>query len=309
MKTNLSESFLSELKDVLNYSENTVKSYENDLNKLFLFLSEHDMDVTEMVYEDAREFSLSLYQSRISRSSINRILSTCRHFFHYLCEVGVMDSDPFKRIHNASVLRTIPTVLSESEINSVIHHPYTDYTSLMEVTMFNIFFSTGCRLSEVINMTCSCLDLNRRRALITGKGKKQRFVFFSEDCVGIISEYLRQREILLMSMNLTDQDILLVNKKGKQLPLSTVHIIFDKYGRNLGFTKKFTPHVFRHTFATVLMDNEMDIKLIKDLLGHKSIGTTQIYTHVSRKRLEDVYRRSHPHALYAGDDFGGENEL
>ena len=104
------------------------------------------------------------------------------------------------------------------------------------------------------------------------------------------------RNNILFTLGINNQNILLINKKGKQLPLSSVHVIFDNYGKILGFKKKFTPHVFRHTFATTLMDNNMDIRLIKEILGHESIGTTQIYTKVSRKHLEDVYKKSHPHS-------------
>ena len=111
----------------------------------------------------------------------------------------------------------------------------------------------------------------------------------------MLENYLPERRKVLEKNKAEDNGIVLINVKGKQLPLSTVHSIFDKYRLKLGLTKKFTPHVFRHSFATNLMDNDTDIRVVQVLLGHESIGTTQIYTHVTGKRLEEVYRKSHPH--------------
>ena len=139
------------------------------------------------------------------------------------------------------------------------------------------------------------MDLNERRILVTGKGNKQRYVFLTVRALDMIRTYLPERQKVLEKAGMENEDTVLVNAKGKQLPLSTVHSIFDKYRDRLGLSKKFTPHVFRHSFATHLIDNNSDIRVVQVLLGHESIGTTQIYTHVTGKRLEEVYRKSHPH--------------
>ncbi len=289
------DSFLTYLKDVQGYSEKTVISYAHDLKRLDDYLVSHKMDVTEMAYEDARSFVADLYDQGLSPASINRILSGNRMFFRSLLENSVVKSDPFKRVSGAKNTRKIPTVLAREEIEKILSCPTEDYTSLMEVTMFNIFYSTGCRLSEVLDMRISDIDFGSRRILVTGKGNKQRYVFLTNRAKEMLETYLPQRKEVIARCKTEDDGTVLINSKGKKLPLSTVHSIFDKYRLRLGLTKKFTPHVFRHSFATHLIDNDSDIRVVQVLLGHESIGTTQIYTHVTGKRLEEVYRNSHPH--------------
>ena len=289
------DSFLSYLKDVQGYSEKTVISYAHDLKRLDEFLVSHDLGVSEMVYEDARAFVADLYDQNLSHASINRILSGNRMFFRSLLENSVVKVDPFKRVSGAKNTRKIPTVFAREEIEMILSCPTDDYTSLMEVTMFNLFYSTGCRLSEVMDMKIQDIDFDRRRILVTGKGNKQRFVFLTNRAKEMLGQYLPQRNEVLSRLRAEDDGTVLINSKGKKLPLSTVHSIFDKYRLRLGLSKKFTPHVFRHSFATHLIDNDSDIRVVQVLLGHESIGTTQIYTHVTGKRLEEVYRNSHPH--------------
>ena len=289
------DEFLTYLKDVQGYSEKTVVSYAHDLRRLDDFLVSHDLSVTEMVYEDARAFTSDLYDEELSHATINRILSANRTFFHSLLENGYITIDPFKRVSSAKNTRKIPTVLTEEEIEMILSCPTDDYTSLMEVTMFNLFYSTGCRLSEILGMKIQDMDIRNRRISVIGKGNKQRYVFLTMRAVEMLDVYLPQRAEVLERTKTKDDGTVLINIKGKQLPLSTVHSIFDKYSERLGLSKKFTPHVFRHSFATHLLDNDSDIRVVQVLLGHESIGTTQIYTHVTSKRLEEVYRKSHPH--------------
>ncbi|MCR5760974.1 MAG: tyrosine-type recombinase/integrase [Sphaerochaetaceae bacterium] len=290
------EKYLEYLLKVRGFSPKTVISYEHDLKLLESFLEKRNMTLSDMVFEDAREFDLLLHDSGYKSASINRIISGCRSFYHYLCANSYTEVQPFSRIGQAKQGRRLPSVLSDSEVKSLIYHEYSDYTSLMEVTMFNLFYCTGCRLQELLDMKIRDLDLKEHRAIVMGKGAKQRYVFLTERAEALISEYLPQRKDVLMALRKEDDGILLINKKGNKLPSSSVHAIFDKYRDELGITKKFTPHVFRHTFATRLLDKDTDIRMVQALLGHENIGTTQIYTHVSGARLEAVYRKTHPHA-------------
>lgn len=291
----LIDEFLTYLKSVQGYSDRTVVSYAHDLGRLDEFMSKRGIRVEDMAFEDARSFAAGLYDEGLSPATINRILSANRSFFHNLCENGVTAVQPFKRVKGAKKRQRIPTVLTTDEVQMILNCPTDDYKSLMEVTMFNVFYSTGCRLSEVLGMKLSDMDLDARRVVVTGKGSKQRFVFLTPRTVELLREYLVQRDAVLERNGIVGEDVLLVNQKGRRLPVSTVHSIFDRYGALLGLSKRFTPHVFRHSFATHLLDNDSDIRIVQVLLGHESIGTTQIYTHVSGKRLEEVYRSKHPH--------------
>lgn len=288
-------SYIDYLRTVGGYSEKTAVAYEHDLRRFQNWMERHSVTLEDLAPEDARSFTVELYDLKLKPATINRILSANRSFFHSLCEAGTVSVQPFKRIRRAKQGQRIPTVLSEEEIDAILNHKHDNYDRLLEVTMFNMFYSTGCRLSELTEMKISDIDIPSRRALVTGKGNKQRYVFLTERAVSMLQEYLPQRREVLEQTGCEDDGTLLINKKGRKLPLSTIHIIFDRYRAELGLTKKFTPHVFRHTFATRLLDNDSDIRIVQELLGHESIGTTQIYTHVTGKRLEKVYRDSHPH--------------
>ncbi|MCF0261335.1 MAG: tyrosine-type recombinase/integrase [Sphaerochaetaceae bacterium] len=289
------DNFLTYLGKVQGYSEKTIISYAHDLMRLEDYLTRYDLRIEDMAFEDARQFTSELYEQELSHATINRILSANRTFFHSLMENSVVKADPFKRVSSAKQSRKIPTVLAKEELDSILNSPITDYSSLMEVTMFHLFYSTGCRLSEIMGMRLQDIDLKNRRIIVTGKGNKQRYVFLTNRAVEMLNTYLPQRQLVIEQNNAKGQEYLLINHKAKQPPLSTIHSIFDKYSARLGLTKKFTPHVFRHTFATNMIDNDSDIRVVQVLLGHESIGTTQIYTHVTGKRLEKVYRESHPH--------------
>jgi len=289
------ESFLEYLKKVQGYSDKTVISYAHDLKRLEQYLTEHNLLLKDFVFEDAKAFSLKLYEEELKPATINRIISANRSFFHNLCEDGITTVQPFSRVSRAKQGQRLPTVLAPQEVDLLLNQPCDNYDALVEVTMFNLFYSTGCRLSEILDMKIQDINLDGRRILVTGKGSKQRYVFLTERAVGLLKEYLPQR-LECLNRTHSEEPYLFINKKGNRLPVSTVHSIFDKYRVKLGLTKKFTPHVFRHSFATHLLDNNSDIRIVQALLGHESIGTTQVYTHITSKRLEGVYRKAHPHA-------------
>lgn len=289
------EKYLKYIKTVQGYSDKTVISYRHDLQRLLLFLSVRKMNLSDMVYEDSRLFVQQLFNEKLSASTINRIQSSCRSFFHWFCIENNSCVQPFERIKSLKNRRKIPTVLSKSELEKLLDFEPEDYTQLCEKALFNTFYSTGCRLSEVLDMKTGDIDFENRRILVTGKGSKQRFVFLTKKAKNVLTMYLSARNDILKDKSEADFETVFINKKGKRLPVSTVHSIFDKYRERLNLTKKFTPHVFRHTFATDLLDADSDIRVVQELLGHENIGTTQIYTHVTGSRIEQVYRNAHPH--------------
>ena len=291
----LIDAYLSYIGKVLGYSEKTVISYANDLRKLSLFAEKKKLGFSDFSPEDADCFVSALYDEGYSESSISRNISSQKGFFRYLCENNCCSNMPFSHVSGSQGKRKLPTVLSLEEIRSILDSPTDTFTGLMEVTMFNLFWSTGCRLSEIMNMRVSDIDFENNRIPVLGKGSKQRFVFLTKRASDILKKYIKERSLLIQELKTEDNGILLINQKGKCLPISTVHSIFDKYRLKNGLTKKFTPHIFRHSFATHLLDNGADIRIVQELLGHESIGTTQIYTHVSLKHLTEVYRKAHPH--------------
>lgn len=288
------EQYLNNLTKLRGYSKNTAISYGNDLELFSHFLDNHKLEINDVVREDARLFVEILVEQHRSTASINRIISGVRNFYHDLLRKGKCSANPFNNIGTVTGTRPLPNVLSEEEVYKIITLPYKTSKELIAVTVFNLFYSTGCRLSEVLGIKLSDIDFYNRRILVTGKGNKQRFVFLTEKAIQVLNDYLVFRK----KIKRTDEeksDYLLLNVNGKRLSTSAVQCIFVKYRKKLGILKKFTPHVFRHSFATHMLDNNSGIRTVQEMLGHASISTTQIYTHVSRKRLQDVYMKSHPH--------------
>lgn len=287
----LAEEYLAHLGKVLGYSQNTVDSYRFDLEKLLEFLRERSLRLEDLADADARAFVSTLMDRRLSPNSVNRILSAMRGFFHHLCATGRLSDNPFSRIRGSGRYRRLPSVLSVAEVHSILACPHDDYRSLLAVTVFNILYSTGCRLSEMTGMDLGDLRWEESRILVLGKGGRQRYVFLTPKAKAVLKEYLDAAEALGWG----ERRPLLVDKGGKRLSSSLVHSIFEEYRTRLGITKRFTPHVFRHSFATHLLDNDAGIRQVQELLGHSSISTTQIYTHLTNERLRKVYERSFPH--------------
>ncbi|MBQ2259555.1 MAG: tyrosine-type recombinase/integrase [Spirochaetales bacterium] len=157
-------------------------------------------------------------------------------------------------------------------------------------------YSTGCRINEALSVNINDIEYEQRRVRIVGKGSKERYLFLPKKTVKELREYLEKRELFLQEKGKSNEKALFVGNSGKRLPFSSSHIIFDKYRSVLLWQKEFTPHTLRHSFATHMMDRGADIRLVQELLGHDSISTTQIYTHVSKTKLKSVYDETHPHS-------------
>ena len=214
----------------------------------------------------------------------------------YMMKRGTVSSDPFMDISMRQKSRRLPSVLTEDEVKELLGVERKNFQDERDHMLFLFIYNTGCRISEAVAVDIDDIEYGKRRILIRGKGGKERFVFFSKSTAAEIKEYLEKRNEYLMSLGIEGEKALLIGDKGGRLPFSSAHIIFDKYRALLGWQKEFTPHTLRHSFATHLMDRGADIRLVQELLGHESISTTQIYTHVSRGRLKKVYEDTHPHA-------------
>lgn len=292
------------LADFSGYSINTINSYGFDLAKLEAYCKRNELSFKDFVFEDARKFVSELMASRLLKvSSLNRALSTYRSFFHHLEIERQIETNPFSRIEGYKKQRRLPSVLSKEEINLILNQEYCGYQQTLEILIFNFLYSTGCRLTEMIMVDLKDLDFEKGRILVTGKGNKERFVFLDDRCRKIMISYFEIKNIRFAERNDFDKKALFLNKNGKRLSQANVHSIFVKYKKKLAITKAFTPHVFRHSFATHLLDNDSGIRVVQELLGHSSISTTQIYTHVSSERTKRVYENCHPHGRKKKDDF------
>ena len=288
------DQYLDYIASVRLLSSKTVRSYENDLRKLELFLNERSIPIYEITHEDARRFAASLMTGAYKETSINRFLAAARGFYRHAYIMEKCTYDPFEQISSQKRGRRLPSVLTLEEVRSVINQIPTDFISLRDILMFNIFYCTGCRLSELLDIRTDTIEYDQKRILVHGKGDKDRYVFLTETVVTMIHRYLEQRSSFY-GYSIASSKLLFINHFGKRLSPSSVHSIFRKYQLKLGINKRFTPHVFRHSFATHMLDNDSGIRVVQELLGHASISTTQIYSHVSNERLKRVYESCHPH--------------
>ena len=278
-------------------SDNTIKAYSSDLNLLLSFSEERDLEFSSFSNDDAREFMRQMERDKKAEKSRLRILTCCHTFFNYLEKSGEVDFNPFDSISLRSGGRRLPSVLTVDEVKELLSLERNNFFEERNHILFLFLYTTGCRISEALSVDIDQIEWGERRIKIMGKGSKERYIFLSKKAISEIkNEYLPQREAFLIEKGKIGEKALLIGDRGGRLPFSSSHIIFDEYREKLGWQKDFTPHTLRHSVATHLMDKGADIRLVQELLGHESISTTQIYTHVSRAKLKEVYMDTHPHS-------------
>lgn len=282
-------SYLEVEQRVRNLSAHTVTAYGCDLSELSTFFSSIGITMEEAKGEDGRMFMRYLLDEEYRQSTINRKISAVRSFYAHLERQGVVASNPFALIRTRPVADRLPTYLTTAEVEELLALPWDDWATTQALLIFTLLYETGCRIGELLGIRERDIDRPGKRIRVLGKGRRERYVFYGARSERLLSHYRS------LKGEHPDTDLLLTTKDGKQLPMSTVGVMFAAYRKRLGWQKPFTPHVLRHTFATHLLDRGADIRLVQELLGHASISTTQIYTHVSQARLAEVYRSSHPH--------------
>ena len=284
------DEFLDYIQNIRRLSHNTVISYRRDLEDFASYMGK--LGLCEMNFSklDAADYAREL-SAEFSEQSVLRKLTALRTYFQYLERKGIVSSDPFAMISMRTKERHLPSVLTEDEVHELLSVERKDFWDERDHMLFLLIYNSGMRIGEALSVDIGSIDFKSRRILIRGKGDKDRFVFFSQPTADELRRYIELRKDVHSS-----SDALFIGKKGGRLPQSSAHIIFDEYKARLGWQKEFTPHTLRHSFATHMMDRGADIRFVQELLGHESISTTQIYTHVSRTRLKKVYDGSHPHA-------------
>ena len=289
------EEFIEYIRDVRRLSDNTVKSYATDLKEWQRYMRDRSLSPVDFTSEDAALYAEYL-QDEFAERSVLRKLTALRTFYEYLEKRSVVHSDPFAEISMRQKARRLPSVLTEDEVHELLSIPRHSFQDERDHMLFLFIYNTGCRIAEAVSVNVRDIEYSKRRIRIIGKGSKERYVFFSPSTEGELQNYIVSRNEYLASLGRSEEEALFIGDKGGRLPFSSAHIIFDKYRSLLGWQKEFTPHTLRHSFATHMMDRGADIRLVQELLGHESISTTQIYTHVSRSRLKKVYDETHPHA-------------
>ncbi len=291
------EHYRSYLSDVRSFSDRTVHAYTYRVKQFLGYLDELPRKLKDARESDARQWIYSM-MGDYEKSSINLILSSLKSFYRYLIRYEGFERNIFSTIEGNPRQRKLPRYLTREEISRLLSIETDTLTALRDSLMFHLFYSTGCRLSEILAMNYRDVDRDQARIVVTGKGGKRRFVFLNPGALRLLDEHRGKREAWCYRYPIreaADTDAILLGVQGKRLSPSSCHSIFEKYRAELHLEGVITPHMIRHSFATHLLDNDSGIQLVRELLGHSSLSTTQIYTHVSGRRLKEVYRAAHPH--------------
>lgn len=284
-------SFSEYLNDELNYSEKTVKTYIESLKEFTIFLQEHNYTFLNINKDIANSYKAYLVSKNYEAKTSSLYLSAVRTFYRYLVEIKAIAANPFSGIKNPKVIKKLPNFLNHSESESLLEmDKEKNIFDIRNDFIIEFLYATGLRVSELCNIKMKDISFSEKKIKVMGKGSKERIVFYKAIDDKLWNDYLCVRDKFL---NGTPSDYLLVSVTGK-LTTRSVEKIVKNYALKKNIKSKVTPHTLRHTFATDLLNEGADIRSVGELLGHESLSTTQIYTHVTADRLKEVYNKTHP---------------
>lgn len=292
----MKESFLKYLRLERNYSEKTVVSYGTDLEKFECYLKGLDSGL-RLENADAdivRGWILEMMDAGMAETSVNRKLSTLRAFYKYLLKKGVITVDPMLVVKGPKRKKPLPTFVKESDMDRLLDGGSFDdsFSGIRDKLVMSVFYETGMRLSELISLNDSDVDLHKSVFKVTGKRNKQRYIPFGEQLKAEIETYLgvRSRDVK------NHCEAFFVRENGQMLYPMMVYRLVKQNLSKVVTLKKRSPHVLRHSFATAMLNNEAELEAVKEILGHESITTTEIYTHTTFEELKKIYKHAHPRA-------------
>lgn len=292
----LTNSFLDYLRYERNYSEKTVSAYGEDLLQLEEFAREEagDFDPVEVKPDLIREWIVSLMDKGYTSTSVNRKLSSLRSFYKYLLRQGRVEVDPLRKISGPKNKKTLPSFLKESEMNKLLDD--TDFgdgfKGCRDHLIIEMFYATGMRLSELIDLDDKDVDFSASLLKVTGKRNKQRLIPFGDELRDTMLAYVDVRNETVSERS----GAFFIRENGERLYKNLVYNLVKRNLSKVVTLKKRSPHVLRHTFATTMLNNEAELGAVKELLGHSSLATTEIYTHTTFEELKKVYKQAHPRA-------------
>jgi integrase/recombinase XerC len=290
--------FLDYLKFEKRYSPHTVTSYETDLRDFFDYLATQfgSPSLREISAGFIRSWLAGMKEKGMSAKSLNRKISVLRSFFKHQLKMGAIAHTPMTGVISPKIGKRLPVFVKESDTKKLLQNLSTaseDWKTLNAKMLLTLFYTTGMRLSELISLREKQVDVSRSHIKVLGKGNKERIIPVSSEMIANIRDYQQWKR---KEFEKTD-DVLLVTEKGRKMYPKYAYLLVNKYlGESVATLDKKSPHVLRHTFATHLMNSGADLNAVKELLGHSSLASTQVYTHNTIEKLKDVYKKAHPKA-------------
>lgn len=281
----------------LGLSANTRQAYERDLRLFCKTLGFKNSDaLVNVSREQITGYMTQLKEKGLAAATIARKLAAIKAFYRFMTAEGYMDANPAEVVEAGTKGIKLPRVLSEDEVVRLLSQPdITTAEGFRDRTMLEVLYATGMRVSELINLTLERVDLNMKYIIAFGKGSKERIVPLGSVAAEFLQQYLEKVRPKLTHAG-RNTNIVFLAFGGHKLTRQRFWQIIRAYGRKANINKALTPHILRHSFATHLLDNGADLRSVQELLGHSDISTTQIYTHLTNKRLRDIYAKAHPRA-------------
>lgn len=299
--TDIVKSYTRYLKLERNYSPNTLAAYQNDLSWLLSFCEQQEMNPLDIQLEDLQHFAVQLHEHQIGPTSQARILSGIRSFYKYLLLSGEIEQDPTELLESPHLGERLPEVLSTDEIDQILKSiDLSKPEGQRNKTIIEVLFSCGLRVSELVNLKLSNLYLEEGFVRIMGKGSKERLVPISSKAISELKYWFVDRN--LMKIQQGEEDYVFLNRRGKHLTRTMILIMLKRQAVAAGITKTISPHTLRHSFATELLKGGADLRAIQDMLGHESIGTTELYMHIDTTTLREEILQHHPRNMKEKDD-------
>lgn len=300
----LADNFLSYLARVRNYSPNTAAAYAQDLDCFLIWASNCGIDVLQATHRDFRRFLSSLSGAGYAKTTVNRRLSAVRSFYSWLVREGVIESNPAAVVSSPKLPKSLPHVLSQEDVEKLLKcADASTPAGALDAALVELLYASGARIGEVASLDVDRIDFSDKSVRLFGKGSKERIVPLYPAALHALDAYLAHARPVLLANHkggLTAeeaadaQQALFINARGARMSERSLRARFEKLLAQAGLAGMATPHTMRHTFATEVLDGGADLRSVQEMLGHASLSTTQIYTHLTPERLREVSLQAHP---------------
>ena len=300
----LLDDYIDQLQVERNVSEHTARAYRVDLEAYLRWCDRHDVDALEVTHRQLRSYLGELDAARYARTTVNRHLSSLRGFYQWLALVGVVKSDPASVLSGPKQARHLPHVLQPAEMVRLLQvHGPVDAAGkqreqkpedMRDQALLEFLYACGARISEASNLKLLDVDFSTRLVKLFGKGRKERIIPLHDLCIDAMQRYLHEARPTLLGSKRSEY--FFISNRGNHMSADSMRAMFKDAVRQAGLDERLSPHDMRHTFATDLLDGGADLRSVQEMLGHSSLSTTQIYTHLSPARLKQVHDQAHPRA-------------
>lgn len=301
------EDFIDYLRFERNYSSKTTESYQADLEAFKRFYEAIDSDINwaEMPADIVRQWVVEMMDKGNTATSVRRRLSSLRSFYKFLLRRGLVDKDPVHNMPGPKVEKKLPAYVREKEMDRLFDSDFfsDDYQGFRDRMILLTFYSTGIRLSELVGLDDRDVDLDQMQLKVTGKRNKQRIIPYGDEFGDSLRQYLAERDAFAKQFE-GSTGLFLDERNGQRMTPAKVRNLVKRYLSMVTTQQRNSPHVLRHTFATAMLNHQADLQSVKELLGHESLSTTEIYTHTTFEQLKEMYNQAHPRAKTKGGNYG-----